>query len=646
MYGGTRSEMLRLLADAERLTGVKYDINNLNDVYNAIHAIQENLGITGTTAKEAEETLIGSFNSMKAAATDFLGNLALGMDIKEPMANMITTASTFLFGNLLPMIGNVFKAIPESLAIAFQTLGPQMAAAGRNLMQQLGVGLSENSPLNDFIPKMQQSLAPIGDAFKQAFGQLPGLFSTIAQAVIPIIETIASGLTRLDFSGFQNLITAIIPAVSNAFQTFMSIVGPAIDTVVNSFVNMWNAAQPLISVLASALMPVLQVLASFLGGVVKGALLGIAGMFDMVKIAIQFLTPIVSALVSVFSFVAPVLSKIAEWVGVAIGLFANFGTSGLNLKAIMQSAWNNIKTSIFIAKSGISSAINGIKSFFRSLGSAGGSLRNLLKTAWNAIKSAITSSGNAIRSVISRIKSFFSNLGSAGNSLRSALSSAWNAIRGAVTSAASGVISRVNAVKNIFNSLRNINLFSAGAAIMRGFLDGLKSVWSSVKNFVGGIADWIKDHKGPIQYDRKLLIPAGKAIMQGLNNGLVKNFKPIMDNVNQMSQDIIDSFATDVTPINLKTNDLTKSTLGNALPVDLAQELNVGSKAYQINQQAMLNRLDAQMTTITSLLSELSDKDIEVYMDGQKVSGIVEPIITANQEKATKYYNRRRGVFA
>ena len=84
----------------------------------------------------------------------------------------------------------------------------------------------------------------------------------------------------------------------------------------------------------------------------------------------------------------------------------------------------------------------------------------------------------------------------------------------------------------------------------------------------------------------------------------------------------------------------------NALPVDLAQELNVGSKAYQINQQAMLNRLDAQMTTITSLLSELSDKDVEVYMDGQKVSGIVEPIITANQKQATKYYNRRRGVFA
>ena len=65
-YGGTQEEMKRLLADAQKLTGVKYDINNLSDVYNAIHAIQENLDITGTTAKEAAETFSGSFAAMKA----------------------------------------------------------------------------------------------------------------------------------------------------------------------------------------------------------------------------------------------------------------------------------------------------------------------------------------------------------------------------------------------------------------------------------------------------------------------------------------------------------------------------------------------------------------------------------------------------
>ena len=104
MYGGTKSEMQRLLADATKLTGVKYDINNLSDVYNAIHAVQGKLEITGTTAKEAQTTFTGSFNAMKSAAQDFLGKLAIGADVTGPLKNMVTTASTFLFQNLIPMV--------------------------------------------------------------------------------------------------------------------------------------------------------------------------------------------------------------------------------------------------------------------------------------------------------------------------------------------------------------------------------------------------------------------------------------------------------------------------------------------------------------------------------------------------------------
>lgn len=77
-YGGTKSEMERLLADAQKLSGVEYNIDNLSDVYSAIHVIQEDLDITGTTAKEAASTLSGSLSSMKAAFTNVLGNLALG----------------------------------------------------------------------------------------------------------------------------------------------------------------------------------------------------------------------------------------------------------------------------------------------------------------------------------------------------------------------------------------------------------------------------------------------------------------------------------------------------------------------------------------------------------------------------------------
>lgn len=81
-YGGTKTEMERLLSDAQKITGVKYDINNLSDVYSAIHVIQGQLDITGTTAKEAATTISGSFASIKAAAQNVMGQIALGMDIK------------------------------------------------------------------------------------------------------------------------------------------------------------------------------------------------------------------------------------------------------------------------------------------------------------------------------------------------------------------------------------------------------------------------------------------------------------------------------------------------------------------------------------------------------------------------------------
>lgn len=111
-YGGTKTEMERLLADAQALTGVEYNIDNLADVYTAIHVIQEELGITGTTAAEASTTLIGSFNAMKAAAQNVLGDLALGRPMEESLQALKETTETFLTGNLLPMVGTVLDTLP------------------------------------------------------------------------------------------------------------------------------------------------------------------------------------------------------------------------------------------------------------------------------------------------------------------------------------------------------------------------------------------------------------------------------------------------------------------------------------------------------------------------------------------------------
>ncbi|HHX61241.1 MAG TPA: PblA, partial [Epulopiscium sp.] len=116
-YGGTKGEMERLLADATALSGVEYNIDNLADVYSAINVIQEGLGITGTTALEAEETMTGSLNAMKSAFTDVMGNLAIGENLGPSLTALSETVSTFLLDNFFPMVGNILAQLPGAIAI-------------------------------------------------------------------------------------------------------------------------------------------------------------------------------------------------------------------------------------------------------------------------------------------------------------------------------------------------------------------------------------------------------------------------------------------------------------------------------------------------------------------------------------------------
>lgn len=146
-YGGTKKEMERLLADAEKLTGVKYDINNLADVYEAIHAIQENLNITGTTALEAATTVSGSASQMKAAFKDVLGSIAIGENVKESFVNLAETIQVFVFDNLIPMIQEIFKNIPEGLVAFAEVMGPRLVEEGKKLIESLTQGFTTGFPV-------------------------------------------------------------------------------------------------------------------------------------------------------------------------------------------------------------------------------------------------------------------------------------------------------------------------------------------------------------------------------------------------------------------------------------------------------------------------------------------------------------------
>lgn len=131
-YGGTKSEMERLLQDAQKLSGVEYNIDNLSDVYNAIHTIQQNLDITGTTAKEASTTFSGSFASMKAAAKNFLGVLTAGGDADKAFNDLLGSADTF-FDNVKRLAKSFLSQSVQVFDTAVGQLFEKMGVDAENI---------------------------------------------------------------------------------------------------------------------------------------------------------------------------------------------------------------------------------------------------------------------------------------------------------------------------------------------------------------------------------------------------------------------------------------------------------------------------------------------------------------------------------
>lgn len=610
-YGGTKQEMQRLLSDAEKLTGVKYDINNLSDVYSAIHAIQENLDITGTTAREAATTFTGSFESMKAAAQNVLGKLSLGEDIQPALQALMETTSTFLFGNLIPMIGNILKQIPNLILGGIK--GVFSGIFGEGLGSIMG-GI----------------VTALGSAFLafKAFSAVSGLLSGIP-AVLTTIKTAVTGLFTAMSANPIGIAIAAIAALTaglvyfftqtemgrQIWQGFMDwfsgvwqSVAPVLTEVWNGIVetatNVWNNMMAVVA-------PIIQAVVDFIRSVWDGISLWWTENQGLIQ---QTFTTVWNAIQTVIQTVMPIIQSIIE---TAMNILAPFiETTWNNICTVVTTVWELIKIAIQTAMDVIGGIIKAVMAIIN--GDWG--------TAWNAIKGVgeaiwkgLSAAGKAIFDGFAQI---LSNIWS---TIKSVASSAWEGLKSTVLglidglvqgaknaweSMKQGVRDLVDKVTSIFDGIKNIDLWEAGKAILDGFLNGLKSAWSAVTDFVGGIASWIRDHKGPIEYDRKLLIPAGNAIMQGLNRGLQDRFKDVKKSVSGMAGEISNAFSND--DFGLSGTPTIAKNIEASLAMPSAQ---IEAKDSQTVSEIAILR-----ASMEKILTAILEKPSDTYLDADKIS--------------------------
>lgn len=402
-YGGTKEEMQRLLKDAQKLTGQKYDISNLNDVYSAIHAIQEDLGVTGTTAKEAGSTFAGSFSAMKASAKNLMAGLALGGDITPQMEQLIDSATTFLFDNALPMIGRIFESLPTAIGVAIEKGVPKLKQLGgtianaikEGLKSMLPAGLSEmvdpafdgigsaiskavasaKSAMQSLLPAVTNilsTLAPvvgqIGDLFFEtvpiiadvlgsAFGEGGGivqLFADIVSSTIPVVKQVVMSLAQV----FKAVIPALQPILST-LGTMIQTIFPIISNIISVFgdiiAQVFPVVASVVSMALNSIMPIIQAL----GNLIQTLLPVISNIISVVAGVIQTVLPVVSQIF------ADVGGKIAEIIsGIVVPIVQKLGDIFQKIAPVIQSATEIISTVISTAWSIISPVLDLVISVF------------------------------------------------------------------------------------------------------------------------------------------------------------------------------------------------------------------------------------------------------------------------------------------
>jgi phage-related protein len=388
-YGGTKSEMERLLADAEKLTGVHYDISNLGDVYDAIHAIQGDLGLTGVAAQEASETFSGSFGAMQASAANLLGSLALGEGVAPALTTFIQSVGTFLFNNLIPMIGNIIMSLPTVISTLLTTGIPAILESFMGMFESIkGLFSAEsvNSALevvNGFLAQAPQMITAGTEFLMNLINgigtQLPQIITKAGEVANKFLESFLTNLPKMLDAGaksIQQLSSGLAKAIPQVITAAFQVMNQLLNTILSHLPQILQSGVNLIASLAQGLIQNRQAILSAIT----------EGLASLLQTIAQHLPQLLqSGIELIAKLAAGIIQAIPQVISAGLSLIndfknqfttVNWGEVGLNIiKGIAAGLKNGAGIIKDAAVSAAKAAFDAAKSFLK-IGSPSKLFRN------------------------------------------------------------------------------------------------------------------------------------------------------------------------------------------------------------------------------------------------------------------------------
>ena len=433
-YGGTKEEMQRLLADAEKISGIKYDISSYADIVDAIHVVQTEMGITGTTAKEASTTISGSLASMKSAWQNVLTGMGddtadFGSLIDQFVSSVDTVGANLLprieivLGGVVKLVQGLAPKIIEKIPELVSQLLPSIITASVSLIQAIVAIIPDLvNAIVAQIPAFIQGFVQIIDALIQA---LPTVVQSLVQALPTLIPALVTGLVQM--------IVALCQVIPQIIQPIIDNLPMIITTIVTALVqNLPILIQGLIQLVGALIMAIPQILSALWSVITDYCSQGISALFGKIKEWIMLLFP----------QSGETIIKILGTIGDAFDVWLEY------IKGIFSVVADVLSTPFKLAWEYIELCWNNVVDYFKMIWA---NIKAVFSVVDSVLAGDFEGAWNGIKQIWSNVKQFFSNV---VNNIKNAFSGVLDILSSPFKKAKDAISKVVDSIKNLFKNLQ------------------------------------------------------------------------------------------------------------------------------------------------------------------------------------------------